>query len=467
MNTAARNIDTVWREWSSCDFRDPEYLDYLFELVADRSAGQTGRWIMGLAFLVWTPLVLGPIVSIVGVAAIDLGDQDVEHVVMTSALILLSVTFFASLAGAQWGGVASRRMVLDTLGTLALSLAHYGSLLLVSFRTRDDELMKALMDGMLVYFLATVLLVLGILGFLIATDFDVPREWSPYVFTTPMTLFPVLLLGFGLSDAKRRRRPPTRSLRKCCSWRRRRAYVELEQAVMALSVDRENCVFSELSDITLEPDQLTEWIKGLSASEWNRRCVSRHVCLRYGGLAVQSLQQLQGRFRGEHVMLKSLLGTICEDTTRRLRSGRFYCPSCHAKVARHEAGIWRFWGCRSCRRSHELIAYTNCVVAVLDNRLQAEHSILDGNLRMHWLNLDETCDFDEVEIVRAGDEDVERFVMSIQNEGDCYRRRLARTSTCRVSDDCQLFENSRRLLGRTFARMKVVASKISRQAGVA
>jgi len=96
------------------------------------------------------------------------------------------------------------------------------------------------------------------------------------------------------------------------------------------------------------------------------------------------------------------------------------------------------------------------VVAVLDSGWdEAAQRQNHDKLRVNWLKRESIFDFDWVEIVRAGDEDVEQLVEQVNNDTDEWRNSRYRQMVCWVSPDCQLSENSLRLLRDTFGEVKV------------
>lgn len=74
----------------------------------------------------------------------------------------------------------------------------------------------------------------------------------------------------------------------------------------------------------------------------------------------------------------------------------------------------------------------------------------NGTWRVNWLARQSLFDFDEVEIIRATDEDVERLVCLVINDTDEFRRPRYKDMTCSVGADCDLCKNSLRILESTF-----------------
>lgn len=96
------------------------------------------------------------------------------------------------------------------------------------------------------------------------------------------------------------------------------------------------------------------------------------------------------------------------------------------------------------------------VVAVLDSAWDAE-SEREGDdlLRVNWLKRESLFDFDWIEIIRATDEDVERFTMQVGNDPDEWRRSGYRQMQCIVQPGSELSENTLRLLRSIFGEVQV------------
>jgi hypothetical protein len=107
-----------------------------------------------------------------------------------------------------------------------------------------------------------------------------------------------------------------------------------------------------------------------------------------------------------------------------------------------------YYGCRICGQSGEFLE--GRVVAVLDSRMDTERVQQDGTLRVNWLARRALFDFDEVEIVQATDEDVERFAVQVGNDTDDFRRSRYKEMSCTIVPDCRLSENTLRILKSTF-----------------
>ncbi len=89
-------------------------------------------------------------------------------------------------------------------------------------------------------------------------------------------------------------------------------------------------------------------------------------------------------------------------------------------------------------------------MAVLDNRTDVTQLAQNNKLYINWSAHREQFDFDEVEIIRATDEDVERFAVQAGNETDPVRQSRYKQMDCVVSPESKLSANTMRILQKTF-----------------
>jgi hypothetical protein len=73
------------------------------------------------------------------------------------------------------------------------------------------------------------------------------------------------------------------------------------------------------------------------------------------------------------------------------------------------------------------------------------HRWQDGLLQVNWLARQALFDFDQIEIIRATDEDVERFTVQAGNDTDAFRRPGYALMRCLIAPDCRLSENTLRI----------------------
>ena len=180
-----------------------------------------------------------------------------------------------------------------------------------------------------------------------------------------------------------------------------------------------------------------------------------------GGEVALRLEEIAAQSSTPRPFIHELLKEIAKDTEARLghQVDRLWCPRCQARFSTHQAKIANnvfsntitYIGCRLCRQSREY--EVGRVVAILDNQIEQPISESIGLVRVNWLALKQPFDFDRVEIRRASNEDVERFVMQIGNDTDPVRRPRYKTLRCVASSQNKLSQNSLRLLRRTFGEV--------------
>lgn len=178
-----------------------------------------------------------------------------------------------------------------------------------------------------------------------------------------------------------------------------------------------------------------------------------------GGEAIVTLKQVA---TDKTHKLNSLVSQWIIDIARQTQhlqnqSSRLVCQLCLVQYTTHKAKLSQlnsvtFFGCRECFQSQDFYEVDN-VVAVLDT-LMGETS-QDGNtLRVNWLIHGTLFDFDSVEIIRATDENVERFAIQLGNDPFPARAPSYKQMECIISSDCHLSENTLRILNKTFGHVK-------------
>ena len=110
-----------------------------------------------------------------------------------------------------------------------------------------------------------------------------------------------------------------------------------------------------------------------------------------------------------------------------------------------------YYGCRVCHQSQEFYQ-ADQVVAVLNN--QVDKLVLQEKpiLRINWIVHNTLFDFDAVEIIQATDQQVERFAVQIGNDLDSVRAGRYKKMSYMLSSNCQLSENTERILSQIFGK---------------
>ncbi len=155
---------------------------------------------------------------------------------------------------------------------------------------------------------------------------------------------------------------------------------------------------------------------------------------------------------------QALLDDLARETTRRFSGqlGEYCCLRCYTNMGRYQTNTsilkrTTYYGCREC--GHSRVVFTGKVAAILDN--QSQEKLLEENdtLGVNWLVHRNYFDFDHVKIIEATDEEVERFAVHIGNDMDKQRKKRYEKMSCVVQQNCELSENSIRILKRTFGRV--------------
>jgi hypothetical protein len=183
--------------------------------------------------------------------------------------------------------------------------------------------------------------------------------------------------------------------------------------------------------------------------------------LALSGEAVLALQEMATN--SSHVLkpiATQLLHDIGRETTKRLggQAEHLFCSRCLTCCEARKVRLpwWQsitYYGCRICGQSREFL--NGRLIAVLDSQMETEMFKQNGVLRVNWLAQRKLFDFDEVEIVQATDEDVERFAVQVGNDTDPKRKPFYQEMRCVVSSECRLSENTRRILARMFGAVEV------------
>jgi hypothetical protein len=186
------------------------------------------------------------------------------------------------------------------------------------------------------------------------------------------------------------------------------------------------------------------------------------VILALGGEAVPALQAIA--LEGDHslqAVALQLLKDIGGQTQYRFsnRTDLLLCPQCLTRFGPHQVPLrwWQtitYYGCRTCGQSREFLQNDGPVIAILDNRPAAAQS-QQQPLRINWLARRSLFDFDQVEIIQATDEEVERFAVQIGNDTDPVRKPRYQQMFCYIAAGCNLSENSRRILRRLFDQVEI------------
>ena len=186
------------------------------------------------------------------------------------------------------------------------------------------------------------------------------------------------------------------------------------------------------------------------------------LLLTLGGEAIPALQNtsVRGSIKLEPLVTQ-LLYHIGLDTMENLshQASKLVCLDCLMHYSIHQVHLsssgekMRYCGCRHCGQSRKY--FGGRVVVVLDQTIATEPIQQGQVLRANWLSRHSLFDFDEVEIIEATDEDVERFAVQVGNDTDEVRKHRYENMPCTVASGCHLSENTIRILRQMFGRVKI------------
>jgi hypothetical protein len=154
------------------------------------------------------------------------------------------------------------------------------------------------------------------------------------------------------------------------------------------------------------------------------------------------------------------IGQETEQTLKKQASG-LLCPHCLVHCGPHQVQVpWigdiTYYGCRACSQSRNLVNSGKYrLVICLDKDLPIEQTTRGGIIRKNWLKHPRLFDFEEVEIVKASDEEVERFAVQVGNDTDPIRSPQYKQMRCSISTACSLSENTMRVLRGMFWQVEI------------
>lgn len=178
--------------------------------------------------------------------------------------------------------------------------------------------------------------------------------------------------------------------------------------------------------------------------------------LALGGEAIRPLLRVkQNHDNILSSITSSLLRGIESDTKERLGANpsKFLCRRCLVRCGMRREQAVKYYGCRVCGQGRDVLEWEHPIIAVLDD---ATNQRFYGNdvIRENWLVRQTQFDFDEVEIVKATDEEIERFAVQVGNDTDEVRKSKYKQMRCVVSSDCGISENTTRILKSIFGQVE-------------
>lgn len=446
----ARNI--LWQEWKNCE--DKEFADFLFELLGERSAklpalliflfvgafyfGSIGGMVIGLIF---TNLELGD----------DLGSyviwEDLVPFIKKGMFIgaLSSLLFWlVNLKTWKWKNLisfltlfVSHKEHKHLLGILSLGLSP-GFFIGLTFGIGGLflGLFGGLMIGLAIKSLSPVYIGLGmgVVGGLII--------WLTFMFVGG--LFAVIAALYNIDKGKEY---VFEKRYLFFWWKDRPPMSEVKKALTYFSIEEIEKILSHLDKVQKSSFSVEEFISYLESEDWRKRFIGSQALVNLGGEAVRYLiRELSNLKLKERIL--HVLKNIGYETKKKLshKADNLVCPRCIVYFWEHKVKILQgeetitFYGCRNCFQSREYVEWSKNkdIVAVLNIELSEKDYTKDGSWYVNYFKMKNLFDFNLVEIIKASDEEIERFCIQIGNDGDFYRKKKYKDIICVVSRNCNL-----------------------------
>ncbi len=215
-----------------------------------------------------------------------------------------------------------------------------------------------------------------------------------------------------------------------------------------------------------DPDHPDLLITALQSRDWAAHFTARQKLVALAGEAVEPLSRLAADVSHPlRSVALELLTYIEQETSLRFagRLAELLCPRCLTRFGAHSVHLlwgvsFTYYGCRACRQSQEFLEGIKRVVAFLDAARPETQLRQAGTLRVNWLVRPLLFDFDRVELIRATDQDAERFAIQVGNDTDPYRKQRYPQMMCRIGPNCNLSENTLRILDRMFGEVERIQS---------
>jgi len=419
----------IWREWRHTT--DEDYAQHLFALVGDASVGTIATLSSGLMGTIYGGLI-GLFLTLIGA----LGESIMEGPALAT---IIAGAVLGGLAGGVIGFLREGRMSWRTW------LAH----LTLQLSPIELSLLWGITLIGIITWMISWLAGFGLIASIIVLGLFILEGLGIRVM--------VWLLGLD------RGKQPHYSHRYRAGyfwWRDRPYRTEFETAlrkacaVSSGATEIWGPVLENLEQQRKQPGPPERLVENLRHVDWVERFTAAQLLITLGGVAAPPLQAAASQ-PGSILRRKAmdLLRQIERETTQLAdQCWNLLCPRCLRRCGRHSVPVAGdmtiiYYGCRMCGQSHVL--WPGQVVAVLDADMPGNVERSDP-FRVNWLTRRFLFDFDEVEIIRATDEEVERFVVQVGNDTDPVRQGRYQHMPCRIGPECHLSENTMRVLGRVF-----------------
>jgi len=195
---------------------------------------------------------------------------------------------------------------------------------------------------------------------------------------------------------------------------------------------------------------------GLFSVNFVSQVVSRYyaLCPAAAGCQCRALTYCGG-------LCRRATGTIQRFTDQiRANANGTICCQCLLRISlwHDDAVNLAYYTCRGCGTVFDdggFLDRNHVLVAVLDRRATVPQQVTDRHILVHVIQNHKLIDLDRVLVHDAGEEDVERYVMLLQNDSDEERRGRYARATCVVNAAHPLSGHAMSVLRSTFAGVQV------------
>lgn len=125
-----------------------------------------------------------------------------------------------------------------------------------------------------------------------------------------------------------------------------------------------------------------------------------------------------------------------------------------AKIQRSDSAP--YWACRLCHKAARAMFGIRDVQAILDTSRNVTIETVPDGLQINFLALRTYFDFDNVYIIEASDDDVERFCIHLGNDVDDFRHGSYKTKQCQIASNVRLSNHTRRQLESIFKKVTLI-----------
>ncbi len=188
-------------------------------------------------------------------------------------------------------------------------------------------------------------------------------------------------------------------------------------------------------------------ISYLESKDWKERFIGSQLLVNLGGEAVKYLVK-EFYFPQLKEKIFYILKNISYETKKKIsdKVDNLVCPNCIVYFWKHKIKVPQseemvtFYGCRECFQSRHYVEWSKDkhIVAVLDREMDERDFIKNGIWYVNYFKLKTLFDFNLVELLKASDEEVERFCIQIGNDRDLYRKKRYKNIICTISRNCNL-----------------------------